>query len=143
MSEQADAVKRVIDLWNRLPADPAERRDSAELAELLGHFGENLEFAQAPTFPSGAGSTGRAGFRREWEDWLRAWGDRETIVDELEERGDTVLIIVRERAVGREGVAVENHGGAVFTFAGGLIVRLASFLDQAAARREFEAAAGR
>ena len=138
----ADAVRRVIELWNRLPADPDERRDSAELAELMTHFSEGLEFAQAPSFPGGSSSTDRAGFMRDWEDWLRIWDERETIVDELEERGDTVLILVRERAVGRDGVAVENPGGAVFTFAGGLIVRMASFTDQATARREFDAAGG-
>ena len=133
------AVERVLELWNGLDPDPEKRRDSPELRELLGFFSEDVEFAQATSFPGRQGVQGQRQLARVWEDWLRAWTEHRSEIQEVQERGDRVLVLSLDSYVGRDGLEVENHGGAIFTLRDGLIVRFESFTDQDEARRAFEA----
>lgn len=132
-------VESVIDLYGRLDPDPARRRGSAELAELLAHFADDVEFVQSASFPGAASFRGRGQMERSWADWLGAWAGFRTEIEEVQERGDRVLVLSHDRFVGRDGVEVENHGGMIYTLRDGLIVRLEGFIDQDSAREQFEA----
>ncbi len=138
-SANVAVVESMIDLYGRLDPDPARRRDSAELRELLVHFADDVEFVQSAAFPGTAPSRGRGGVERFWADWLGAWTRFSSEIEEVRERGDRVLVLSHDRFVGRDGVEVTNHGGTIYTLRGGLIARFEGFVDQSEARRRFEA----
>lgn len=138
-SANVAAVQRVIDLYGRLDPDPARRGDSAEVQELLARFADDVEFVQSASFPGAASFRGREQLERSWADWLGVWAGFRSEIEEVQERGDRVLVLSVDRFVGREGVEVKNHGGSIYTLRDGLIVRFEGFLDQDSARREFEA----
>jgi ketosteroid isomerase-like protein len=138
-SANVAAVQSVIDLYGRLDPDPARRRGSAELEELLAHFADDVEFVQSASLPGAGSFRGRGQLERSWADWLGAWAGFRTEIEEVQERGDRVLVLSHDRFVGRDGVEVENHGGSIYTLRDGLIVRFEAFIDQDSARREFEA----
>ncbi len=132
------AVESVIELYGQLDPDPARRRGSAALAELLAHFADEVEFIQSESLPGAATFHGREQVERSWGEWLGAWGGFQSEIEEVRELGDRVLVLSHDRFVGRDGVAVENHGGSIYTLRDGLIVRFEAFLDQDSARHQFE-----
>jgi steroid delta-isomerase-like uncharacterized protein len=140
---QIDTVKRAVDLYNRLPADPAARASSPELADLLGLFDPELEFRLSAQLVDAAGAgdavKGREPFSASWEDWISAWEEYDSEIVEIVERGERVLILTHDRFRARDGLEVENDGAAIFTFKAGRIVRFSTFMDQESARLEFEA----
>src|SRR5439155_19077650 len=71
---------------------------------------------------------GHEGVREAWRESLAAFGDVDFDVEELMEAGPRVLARIREREVGRaSGVPVEATHFAVWTLAGGKVVRLQIF----------------
>jgi hypothetical protein len=121
------------DLLRALLPDPATDvtqlfRDEAWFAATADAVAELFDPA-VESVPAwrGAGATysGIDGFREMWLDWLEPWASYHVQVDELFEVGDSVVVLVRDRAR-RHGmdVEVELISGSVWTFGNGKIVRV-------------------
>ena len=81
----------------------------------------------------GAGATysGIDGFREMWLDWLEPWASYHVQVDEMFDVGDSVVVLVRDRAR-RHGmdVEVELISGSLWTFGNGKIVRVQFYANR-------------
>lgn len=81
----------------------------------------------------GAGTTysGIEGFREMWIDWLEPWAGYHVQVDEMIDVGDSVVVLVRDRAR-RHGIEVEVEliSGSLWTFADGKIVRVQFYANR-------------
>jgi ketosteroid isomerase-like protein len=81
----------------------------------------------------GAGMTysGIDGFREMWLDWLEPWASYHVQVDEMVEVGDSVVVLVRDRAR-RHGmdVEVELISGSLWRFGNGKIVRVEFYANR-------------
>jgi ketosteroid isomerase-like protein len=81
----------------------------------------------------GAGTTysGIDGFREMWLDWLEPWASYHVQVDEMFDVGDSVVVLVRDRAR-RHGmdVEVELISGSLWTFGNGKIVRVQFYANR-------------
>ncbi len=81
----------------------------------------------------GAGPTysGIDGFRAMWLDWLEPWASYRVQVDEMFGVGDSVVVLVRDRAR-RHGmdVEVELISGSLWTFGDGKIVRVEFYANR-------------
>jgi ketosteroid isomerase-like protein len=76
---------------------------------------------------------GHEGVREAWRETVSAFGDVDFDVEDLTDTGAHVLAVIREREVGRaSGVPVEATHFAVWTLAGGKVVRLKIFDDREA-----------
>jgi ketosteroid isomerase-like protein len=75
----------------------------------------------------GPGTTysGIDGFREMWIDWLEPWATYYVQVDEMIEAGDSVVVLVRDRARRHDmDVEVELISGSVWTFRDGKVARV-------------------
>jgi ketosteroid isomerase-like protein len=143
MSRHADTVKRIVDLYNRLPSDTESRASSPELAKLVSFFDPAMEFRLDPQVVGvkggGENVSGRRSFRASYEDWILAWEGHRSQIVEIVERHPRVLLLVRDRYQARDGVEVESEGATIFTFKDEKIARVDAFADHERARRKFEA----
>lgn len=127
-SEPVRVVRRLWDLFNRLPTDPDERQSSSELSELLALFDPEVEFLQrGPQLDAGE-FAGRDAMRNIWADWLTTWTTHGSRIEEIRERGDKVLVLSRERFTGRDQLAGETEGASILTIQGGRITRFETYL---------------
>ncbi len=79
---------------------------------------------------------GHEGVREFWRDALSVFGRVDFEVENLIDADDKVLAVIREREVGRaSGVPVETTHLAVWTLAGGKVIRMGVFDDRHAAER--------
>jgi ketosteroid isomerase-like protein len=112
--------------------DAAERRDDVIPFEV---YAEDIIFdisnsrrallAMKPVYH------GHEGVRQYWRETLSAFGEIDFEVEELIDRGDQVLAVIREREVGRaSGAPVETTHLAVFTLSGGKITQMQVFDDR-------------
>lgn len=131
-------VRRMYELYNALPDDPHERRDSPLLEEMLALYGEEIEFVQDAAMPGAATFHGRAAAERSWADWLSAWRSQHSEIEAVEERGDSVLVLTRDRFETHDGVPIGNRGAAIFTLRDGEITRITIHVSHDAARAAFE-----
>jgi ketosteroid isomerase-like protein len=81
----------------------------------------------------GAGTTysGIEGFREMWLDWLEPWATYHVQVDEMIDLGDSVVVLVRDRAR-RHGMKVEVEliSGSLWTFGNRRIVRVRFYANR-------------
>jgi len=74
---------------------------------------------------------GPEGFREGWSDWLEPWESYRIYYDDVVERGDRVVALVRLRGVTkRDHVEVEHEAAGVFRFDGDRVVELEFNLDR-------------
>jgi ketosteroid isomerase-like protein len=74
---------------------------------------------------------GPEGFREGWTDWLEPWETYRIYYDDVVERGDRVIALVRLRGVTkRDGVEMEHEAAAVFYFEGDQVVEMTFNLDR-------------
>jgi ketosteroid isomerase-like protein len=79
---------------------------------------------------------GHDGVRTYWRRWLQAWSDLDFELQDVIDRGDEVVALVRnQRQWGaRSGIVVEMPPyGLIFTFRDGKVVRWRSYPDQESA----------
>jgi ketosteroid isomerase-like protein len=138
-SRRIATAQRVFELFNRLPLDAASRRASPVTAELLELFATDIEFSQPAMQPEGPQFfQGREQLRESWDQWFEMWEHHRSRPEEIVERGDRVLVLSRDSFRGRDGVELEQEGGAIFTFDGRKIVRFEAFFGHDTARLAFE-----
>ncbi len=85
-------------------------------------------------------ASGRDAVATTLADWLSAW-ERPLVIelDELAQRGDRILALIRWRGRGKEsGVQMEATGAHLWTFRDGLIVRFDVYRDRDDARAALE-----
>jgi ketosteroid isomerase-like protein len=76
-------------------------------------------------------STGPDGFFDTWSDWLEAWESYRLFYDDVVERGDSVVALVRLRGVTRrDRVEMEQEAAGIFRFDGDKVVEIEFNLDR-------------
>jgi hypothetical protein len=74
---------------------------------------------------------GSEGFREIWTDWLEPWESYRIYYDDVIERGDRVIMLVRLRGVTkRDRVEMEHEAAGVFRFEGDEVVEMEFNLDR-------------
>jgi ketosteroid isomerase-like protein len=74
---------------------------------------------------------GPEGFREGWADWLEAWQSYRMYYDDVVEKDDRVVALVRLSGVTRrDGVEMEQEAAAVFRFDGAKVVEIEFNLDR-------------
>jgi ketosteroid isomerase-like protein len=79
---------------------------------------------------------GHEGVRTYWRNWLSAWSDVEFEIQDVRDRGDEVVLLIRnQRQWGRHSGLETNLPayGMVFTFRDGKVVRWRAYPDQRSA----------
>ena len=80
---------------------------------------------------------GPEGFREGWADWLEPWESYRIYYDEIVERGDRVVALVRLRGVTRrDHVEMEHEAAGIFRFEGDQVVSMEFSLDRDSALRD-------
>jgi ketosteroid isomerase-like protein len=79
---------------------------------------------------------GHAGVREFWRRWLGPWEEWEFSPEEFIDAGDSVVVVMRQRARGKgSGAEVEQRHAQVWTFRDGKVVRHAQYPDRETALR--------
>jgi hypothetical protein len=74
---------------------------------------------------------GLEGFRRMWLDWLEPWATYHVQVDGIMEKGDRVVVLVRDRGRHRDSDAeVELLAGSVWTVRAGKVARVEFYANR-------------
>jgi ketosteroid isomerase-like protein len=115
-------------------AEAFQRRDHERVFE---HYDPDIEWDGSrltEAIPDVAGVyRGHDGVRAYWRRWLSAWKDLQFEVQDILDRGDEVVLLVRnQRQWGRHsGIATEFPPyGMVFTIRGGKVLRFRAYPDQ-------------
>ena len=102
--------------------DPEVEWDASRIAEMIPDLAEVYR--------------GHEGVRTYWRRWFEAWRDLEFEVEDVRDKGDEVVVLIRnQRQWGRHsGIVTEMPPyGLVFTILGGKVVRWRAFPDQQSA----------
>jgi ketosteroid isomerase-like protein len=107
--------------------------DMMRMGEVLsGAVTDDFECVMITRFGSQS-YPGVAGFREAWRDWLEPYSSFSAETEDLVERGDVVLLLVRQRGTTkRDGVEIENASASVWRFREGKLARVEFYLDRAA-----------
>jgi hypothetical protein len=82
---------------------------------------------------------GLMGFAEAWRDWIEPYSSFYIEIEEMEERDDAVLMLVRQRAVTRrDGVELDESSAALWRFRDGELWAAEFYLDRDVARKAFE-----
>ena len=72
---------------------------------------------------------GRAGVRRYWTEVRAPWDELSIDVERVVDRGETILVLFRFRAKGRDGMEVDAKFGQVGTLRDGLVTSVIAYPD--------------
>jgi ketosteroid isomerase-like protein len=120
--ENVEVVQHLHDKWGEgdLPA-------GAEF------YDPRVQFIPLATLPDTAEAlyVGPEGIRKFMHGWLKAWTDLTVSAEEIIEAGDSVVVVVRQRAVGKEsGVPSDVRLYEAWTFRGRAVIRREQFADR-------------
>ena len=119
--ENVEIVRRVYARW-----------EQGDFAASVPLFEENVTLVVRPEFPDGGTFVGREGTRAYMTRFLDAWEALRIAATSFREIGDTVLVKVRQAAVGRSsGIPSELDYFQLWTFRGGKVIRVESILTEA------------
>jgi uncharacterized protein len=120
--ENVEVVRAVIDGWLQ--------GDSAAM-ELIS---EDVVYVAPPTMPGGKTYRGHEGVLEWVVDWRQEWTDYELEIERIDDLGDQVLSVERNRATGkRSGVAVDMETYSLWTLRDGKLIRWEGFASEAEA----------
>ena len=124
MSEQnLDAVEAIFERWRA--------GDSA-----LDAFDPAIEW-DARHFPDGQIYHGHEGVQEFIRTWIGTWDDYDIEVEALHDAGDQVVMLTRERGLGKgSNVPMEVSGAMIVTLSEGKVIRWRAFLERAEAMEE-------
>jgi uncharacterized protein len=107
----------------------------AALPELIAQTCDpDIEWVEDPQRADGRVYHGHEAVQESWERWLEEWEEYGFEAERFVDRGDDVLVIVRERGTGRTSRAsVSARISQVFTIRAGKIARYQEFYDERAA----------
>ena len=93
-----------------------------------------VEWHDQAAIPGADVHRGREAVSRHFERWFDAWEEIEYTPEELLDRGDRVVVVIRRRGKGKgSGVEVSDQVIHVYTVSSGKIVRFEGFSDKDAA----------
>jgi ketosteroid isomerase-like protein len=114
-NDNAEIIRRFTEAFNR--------RDYAACLEVID---PDVEWHPPPDIPNAAVARGRDELIANFQDWLGAWDDYQSVPEEiLEGKDDTILVFGRESARGKDsGIEVSSRPIAgVYELREGRIVR--------------------
>lgn len=124
-TDYADLIRRGYEAWN-----------SGDRSWVLEHLSPDVEWVTPADDPDQGRYRGHAEVIGFWDQWRAAVGQLEFTIVELIEAPPHVLVITKRRGKGQHsGLEVSDEVCQVFTFDGGLCVRVREFYDRAAAMR--------
>ena len=106
---------------------------SGELLNLIDRTAVAPDLEVAFATPAGPMTEFRGpdGFIQGWSDWMIPWASYQVDIEEMLDAGDRVVALVTlSGQTLHDAVRIEQPGAAVFTLAGGKIVRVEFHLDQ-------------
>jgi ketosteroid isomerase-like protein len=125
LSANTEFVRGWVEAWNR-----------GDLEALIADAGPDLEWVVARQHPAATTHRGPQEVAGYLADWLSTMPGLKIEIQELEEVGDRVLLVMRMTGTGAgSGAATEVHNAVVTTFRDGKPVRTEEFLDPDEARR--------
>ena len=117
--ENVDATRTSIEAYRR-----------GDYARASAHLAPDVVWTVGQELPA----HGPAAVRAVWERWDGEWDELETVIDEVIDAGDKVLMAVRYRGRGRASdVEVNDRLFEVRTFCDGQCVRKVDFRERAEA----------
>jgi uncharacterized protein len=109
-------------------ADAFQRGDSAAFFSVLD---ADVEWHDQTAIPGADVHRGREAVRRHFEQWFDAWEEIEYSTEELLDRGDRVVAVIRRRGKGKgSGAVVSDQVIHVYTVRSKKIVRFEGFTDK-------------
>ena len=112
-------------------ADAMRRGDFAAALSVLD---ADVEWHDQAAIPGAGVHRGREAVSRHFEQWFDAWEEIEYTPEELLDRGDRVVVVIRRRGKGKgSGVEVSDQVIHVYTVRSEKIVRFDGFTDRDAA----------
>jgi uncharacterized protein len=120
--ENMEIVRRFYEAWNR--SDEETQTEA---------FAPEIEFRTAGlASPVGLDAVyyGHAGLRKFTQEFRESWEQLFADPERIVERGEQVVVLVRLRGKGRDGIEVERPFAHVWTMRGGRAVRIDGFADQ-------------
>jgi ketosteroid isomerase-like protein len=122
MSRNNEIIARMFQAFNRGGVEA--------LAEFLD---PEVVFSEPPEQPGATTFYGRERVLEGFGRWSENWAAQQSVIERVIERGDTVVVLTREKLVGRDGIAVEQASGIVFTFRNQKVLRFDAYWDQSKA----------
>jgi ketosteroid isomerase-like protein len=117
-------TRAFVDAWNQ-----------RELRAFLEDVGPDFEWVPAREHPDRKSATGRDEVAAYMQDWLDTMPDLQVEAEELVERGDLVLAVLRMAGAGAgSGALTEVRIATVTTFSDGKPARTVEYLDPEEAR---------
>ena len=97
--------------------------------DALSEYAGGVEWMEMPSLgPDASTYIGRDQLREAAESWIQMWSEYDIKVHRYADRGDEVVVLVRERGSGgASGVSVERELGEVFTLRDSEVVRVRLF----------------
>ena len=121
--ENVEIVRRLHAKWGE-----GDLRAGAELYDSRVQF---IPLARIPDTAEGL-YVGPEGIREFMHGWLKAWTNLTVSAEEIVEAGDSLVVLVCQRGVGKEsGVPSELRFYEVWTFRGRSVIRREQFADRA------------
>ena len=114
VSANIDLTRAAVDAWNR-----------NDLDAWLEGADPDIEFRLAGIFPDvDPVYRGREGLARFWQTWHEPWRELRLEIDYIEEREDWVVVEVRYRATGHDGIRADMQLVTAVRFRNGLAVEM-------------------
>lgn len=114
-------------------------RDEDAFAGMLDALGPLLtdDFESVAVFPGQTRTyAGLEGFRQNWIDWLEPWATYRSVIEELIDAGDRVLLLLRDYGRREDmDIEVELIGASICAFREGKIARWEDYADREEALR--------
>jgi ketosteroid isomerase-like protein len=126
MSEKnIEILRRAVEAFN-------ERGITGAVTDEL--FADDVEFHEPPEQPAPRSARGREEVRQLFGEFDAAWAEHKSEPEEFRALDDErVLVLSVERFKGRDGMAIDAPGAAIFTIRGGKIVEWQAFWDRQSA----------
>jgi ketosteroid isomerase-like protein len=121
--ERVDTVRAIYDEWA-----------SGDLTAGVAVYDRDIIFMPPKRTPDAGRFVGLDEVQGWVRRWLDAWNDVTVTAEEFIDAGDSVVVAVRQRGVGKEsGVPSERSYFQLWTFRGRTAIRLEEFEDRAEA----------
>ena len=123
--ENIEILRRAVEAFN-------ERGIAGAVTDEL--FADDVEFHEPPEQPAPRSARGREEVRQLFGEFDAAWAEHKSEPEEFRALDDErVLVFSVERFKGRDGMAIDAPGGAIFTVRNGKIVEWQAFWDRQSA----------
>jgi len=122
-SKNVETLTRIYEAWER-----------GDFTAGVAVFEQTATLVIDPEIPDAGVYVGSDGIRSYMTRFLEAWGSLTIAAESFKDVGDTVLVKVKQTGIGQDsGVPVTLDYFHLWTFRGGMVIRLESVLSEAKA----------